>query len=74
MPSLGWVVRKSDGWLLRGVIFGFYGSVRFGKENKRRARAAPLLAVAGASAHGAMAPGRVSRAAGRCWRLLAPEE
>lgn len=43
-----------------GVIFDFYGSVRFGKENKCRARAGPLLAVAGASVHSATAPGRVS--------------
>lgn len=55
-----------------GVIFDFYGLVRFGKENKCRVRAG-LLAVAGANAYSTTAPGRVSRAARHCW-LLVPLE
>lgn len=56
-----------------GVISDFYGFVRFGKENKCRVRAG-LLAAAGANAHSAMAPGRVSRVARHCWLLLPLEK
>lgn len=56
-----------------GVIFDFFGFVRFGKENKCRVRAG-LLAVAGAHAHSAMAPGRVSRVTRHCWLLLPLEK